>query len=75
MDRINREIVLEIYRTFVLFGAEFDLLGTIGSLGDCLPEEDVLANLKNYNKVMLDEIKGRIELYESSFTQREKIKP
>jgi hypothetical protein len=64
MNNINRKIALELYRTFVLFGADFDLLSTVGSWGDSLPDEDVLASIKHYNETTLDEIKGRIEHYE-----------
>ena len=59
--KMNREIVNEIYRAFALLGAEADLLGTVGSWGDSLPDEHVLANLRAWNNVTLKELKGRIE--------------
>jgi hypothetical protein len=62
--KVNREIVDEIYRAFVLLGAEQDLLGTVGSLGDSLPDADVLANLGAWNKATATELKQRIEHYE-----------
>jgi hypothetical protein len=62
----NREIVNELYRSLVLLGAESDLLGTVGSWGDSLPEDDVLANLKGWNEATVKELKERIEHYEIS---------
>jgi len=62
----NREIVHELYRTLVLLGAGSDLLGTVGSWGDSLPEGDVLANLKGWNEATLKEVRQRIEHYEIS---------
>jgi hypothetical protein len=66
-SNVNREIVGELYRSLVLLGAESDLLGTVGSWGDSLPDEDVLANLQGWNEATLKEIKQRIEHYEISF--------
>lgn len=60
---VNQEIVVEIYLALVLLGAESDLLGTVGSWGDSLPEEDVLSGLKAWNEATLKEIKGRVEHY------------
>jgi hypothetical protein len=62
----KREIVNEIYRSLVLLGADNGLLGTIGSWGESLPDEDVLANLKGWNQSTLKETKERIEHYETS---------
>jgi hypothetical protein len=62
----NREIIAEVYRAFVLLGAGNDLLGTIGSWGDSLPETDVLSGLRAWNDGTVAEIKGRIEHYEMS---------
>lgn len=64
---VNREIVNEVYRALVLLGADSDLLGTIGSWGDSLPESDVLANLKGWNHATQKEITQRIEHCEKSF--------
>jgi len=61
---MNHEIKTEIYKAFVLLGAGSDLLGTIGSWEDSLPDEDVLCNLYVWNKITQMEIKGRIEHYE-----------
>lgn len=69
MERTNvvtRDIVAEIYRALVLLGAENDLLGTIGSWGESLPDEDVLANLRAWNDATLKQTRGRIEHYEMS---------
>ena len=62
----NREIVSEIYRSLVLLGAESDLLGVVGSWGDSLPEQDVLADLKGWNEATAKQLKQRIEHYETS---------
>lgn len=66
MGTVGRDIVGEIYRAFVLLGAESDLLGTIGSWGDSLPDADVLARLQAWNDATKREIEGRIEHYEIS---------
>lgn len=65
---MNKEILSEIYRAFVLLGAQNDLLGVIGSCGS-LPDDDVLANLRAWNMATLDEVKGRTEHYGMTFHQ------
>jgi hypothetical protein len=62
----NPEIVSEIYRTLVLLGADHQLLGTVGSWGDSLPDEDVIANLRAWNQATFSETTARIEHYELS---------
>lgn len=62
----NREIVQEIYAAMVLLGAQFDLLGTVGSWGDSLSDDQVLCGLRAWNSGALKEIKERIGHYESS---------
>lgn len=62
----NREIVAELYRALVLFGAGNDLLGIVGSWGDSLPDTDVLSGLRAWNAGTIADIKGRIEHYEMS---------
>ena len=62
----QREIIAELYRSLVLLSADNDLLGTVASWGDSLPDEDVLANLKGWNEATTAEIKSRIEHYEMS---------
>ena len=69
-QHLNREVVGELYRTLVLLGAESDLLGTVGSWGDSLPDEDVLANLRQWNQATLQQITQRIEHYEISSPRR-----
>jgi hypothetical protein len=63
-SHLRDEIVGELYRTLVLLGADNGLLGTIGSWGESLPDEDVLANLRGWNQETLRESKSRIEHYE-----------
>jgi len=64
---MNHEIKDELYRSLVLLGADNGLLGTIASWGDSLPDDDVLANLKNWNEATTAEVKERIVHYETSF--------
>jgi hypothetical protein len=64
VNAVNPEIKSEIYRSLVLLGAESDLLSTVGSWGESLPDEDVLANLKAWNDATLKESRERIEHYE-----------
>ena len=66
MTNIKLEIVQELYRTLTLLGAESDLLGTVGSWGTSLPDDDVLANLKHWNQETVNDLKARIEHYEMS---------
>jgi hypothetical protein len=62
-------------RVCVLLGAKSDLLGTVGSWGDTLPDENVLAALKSWNNEALSEVKGRIEQFEISCRPVEYIPP
>lgn len=66
---LRPEIIVEIYRSLVLLGADNGLLGTVGSWGDSLPDADVLANLKGWNEASIAEIKERIGHYEKSSLQ------
>jgi hypothetical protein len=59
----NQEIVAELYRALVLLGADNGLLGTVGSWGESLPDDDVLANLRGWNQATLEETTARIEHY------------
>ena len=49
MDNLRAEIATEIYRACEKLGAGPELLSIIGSYGDTLSDEDVLAFLKEYN--------------------------
>lgn len=62
----DRCVVQELYRTVVLLGGPFDLLGLIGSWGEGLPAEDVLAGLKAWNAGTVTDLKERISHYETS---------
>lgn len=57
----DRRIVREVYRTAVLLGAGSDLLTVIGSWGDSLPDDEVLAGLAAWNEATAAEVKARIE--------------
>jgi len=57
----NPKVKQELYRTLVLLGADNGLLGTVGSWGDSLSDEDVLANLQGWNEATLRQLTQRIE--------------
>jgi hypothetical protein len=63
---MDRQIILELYRSLVLLGADFNLLSTIGSWKDSLPNNIVLYDIKRWNETTLSELKERIEHYEIS---------
>ncbi len=63
---MDRQIILELYRSLVLLGADFNLLSTIGSWKDSLPNNIVLHEIKSWNEATLSELKERIEHYEIS---------
>ena len=60
---MERQIILEIYKTLALLGADFSLLGTVASWKDSLPDENVLSGIRAWNEATLSELKGRIEHY------------
>jgi hypothetical protein len=66
MGNNQREIVMELYRTLVLLGADSELLGTVGSWGDCLPEREVLSGLRSWNQATFERLKACIEHYKIS---------
>jgi len=47
---IEAQIRSEIYRAMELLGADRQLLGTVGSWGDTLDDEEVLKLLKHWNE-------------------------
>jgi len=63
---MERQIILELYRSLVLLGADFKLLSAVGSWKDSLPDEDVLKNIQGWNIATLNELKERIEHYDIS---------
>jgi hypothetical protein len=63
---LTQQIINELYGTLVLLGADNGLLGTVGSWGDSLPDENVLSGLKTWNKATIEETKQCIEHYETS---------
>jgi len=64
--QIDGRIRSEIYGAFVLLGAQSDLLCTVGSWKDSLPDADVLAGLVAWNRGALNELKERTQHYEIS---------
>jgi hypothetical protein len=68
--RLDTEIIGEIYRSLVLLGADHELLGSVGSWGDSLPDSEVLAGVQAWNRATLAEIKACIEHYEVSCPHR-----
>jgi hypothetical protein len=63
----NQEIVQELYRTLILLGAESDVLGAVGSWGNSLPDEDVLASLRAWNLATQNKLDRRTAHYEATF--------
>lgn len=49
MSDLKAQIAHEIYRALKALGAGKELLSTVGSYGDTLDDEDVLALLKSWN--------------------------
>ena len=47
---IEQQIRNEVYRALVFLGASRELLGTVGSWGDTLPDEEILRVLKRWNE-------------------------
>ena len=66
MDALNREIVLEVYHSLALLGADFKILCAIGSWGSSLPDHDVLSEIRAWNSATMQDLKERIEYYETS---------
>lgn|GEM_PF-4850096 len=66
MSNPTRKIILEVYRSLVLLGADHHILGTIGSWGDSLPDNVVLEDIKAWNEATLKETKARIQHFEIS---------
>jgi len=48
-ESVNHKIVDEIYRALEHLGADPRLLGIVGSWGDSLTDEEVLASLRKWN--------------------------
>ena len=66
MPNLHRKIVAELYRSLVLLGCGADILGTVGSWGDSLPDGDVLAGLQAWNAAHFKELRERIGHCETS---------
>jgi hypothetical protein len=54
---MNREMRLELYLTLVLLGADSMLLGALEAWRDGIGENDVLADLRNWNEAKVLEMK------------------
>ncbi len=61
---IDRQIILELYHAFALLGADFDLLGTVGSWKNSMSDEYTLSSLKAWNKVTFEELSQLVKHYE-----------
>ena len=62
MSKIDLKIIQELNYSLSLLGAKSDLLGTVGSWKDCLPDEDVLAGLRAWNNWKRKELSERLSL-------------
>jgi hypothetical protein len=60
----SRAVINELYLSLVLLHADNGLLGTVGSWGDSLSNDNVLAALRAWNEATLKEAKADIEHYE-----------
>jgi hypothetical protein len=49
MGDLKAQIAHELYRALQSLGADNELLSTVGSYGDTLDDDDVLALLKSWN--------------------------
>lgn len=50
MENVKDAIIKELVKSLVILGAKSDLLCTACSFGDTLSDEEVLADLKVWNK-------------------------
>lgn len=62
MSEIDIEIKNEIYWALSLLGAKSDLLSTVGSWKDTMPDEDILAGLRAWNEWKRKELSERLSL-------------
>ena len=53
IDKIDREIINTIVKCVASLGGQSDILGSIGSWKDSLPDEDVLTSLQDWLKEKL----------------------
>lgn len=51
---IHKQIKAEIVKAIVRLGGKSDLVSTINSWGEEMPDEDTLSDLKQWNKVTLE---------------------
>jgi len=66
-DKITYQIISEIYQAVELLGGESDLLGTIGSWGDTMSDEDTLSGLRAWRKGMeADILKQNLKMAQQS---------
>jgi hypothetical protein len=49
-DTLDLTDTWQVNRTLEFLGADIYLMATIGSWGDTLPDEEILANLKTWNE-------------------------
>lgn len=59
MADLRAQIAHQLYRAFQTLGADGELLSAIGSYGDTLDDDDVLALLKTWNARALPVVRTR----------------
>lgn len=70
MQNRTAEIAAELYHSLALLGARSDLLSVVGSWGDSLSDDQVLATIRAWNEATADELKACIENYETPSHRR-----
>ena len=60
MSEIDIQIKNEIYWALSLLGGKSDILGTVGSWKDTMPDEDILSCLKLWNEWKRKELSERL---------------
>ncbi len=67
---IKDEIIQELGRALLLYGATTEYLSTVWSCGDTIPDEMVLDLLKTMNDKKLEKVKASVE-WATTLPQRE----
>lgn len=72
MQTRTREIAAELYHAVALLGAKSDLLSIIGSWGDSLNDDQIVAYLREWNAKTAEELKACIDSFETASLRRER---